>query len=395
MSASVEHTPHQILVVDDEPDLELLVRQRFRRQIREGEFEFFFSHNGEEALQALDGQPTIDLVLSDINMPVMDGLTLLGKLRERQGVLKTVVVSAYGDMPNIRTAMNRGAIDFLMKPIDFEDLEITIRKTLDHVTELRRSLRVQESLQAIRQELSVAARIQQSILPRVFPPFPNRKDFELHASMIPAKEVGGDLFDFFLLDEDHLGLVLGDVSGKGVPAALFMAVSRTLLRATALHKTPPGECLQYVNTTLAAQNPSHMFVTMFYGILNTRTGELRYAVGGHNPPCIYSPGGHVRELPGDKNGMIVGLMDGAVYETASHPLTPGECLLVFTDGVTEAMDRKQDFYGDERLQRLLSEHGGHSAQELVTRVMADVEGFAAGEPQSDDITVLAMKYLGS
>jgi phosphoserine phosphatase RsbU/P len=392
--STAENTPHQILVVDDEPDLELLVRQRFRRQIREGEFEFFFSHNGEEALQALDGQPKIDVVLSDINMPVMDGLTLLGKLRERDGVLKAVVVSAYGDMPNIRTAMNRGAIDFLMKPIDFEDLEITIRKTLDHVAQIRQSLKTQESLQAIRQELSVAARIQQSILPRMFPPFPARKDFELHASMIPAKEVGGDLFDFFLLDEDHLGLVLGDVSGKGVPAALFMAVSRTLLRATALHREGPGECLQYVNNTLATQNPSHMFVTMFYGILNTRTGELRYANGGHNPPYVFSPDGKVRELPGDKNGMIVGLMDGAQYQTASHIIAPGEGLLVYTDGVTEAM-RKEDFFGEERLEALLAAHGTLTAQQLVARVMTDVEEFAAGEPQSDDITVLAMKFLGN
>src|SRR5947209_14965984 len=178
MSVTVEHAPRQILVVDDEPDLELLVRQRFRRQIREGEFEFFFSHNGEEALEALDGKPTIDVVLSDINMPVMDGLTLLGKLRERQGCLKAVVVSAYGDMANIRTAMNRGAIDFLMKPIDFQDLEITIHKTLDHVSQLKQSLHTQQQLMAIQHELSIAARIQQSILPGRFPPFPDRKDFE-------------------------------------------------------------------------------------------------------------------------------------------------------------------------------------------------------------------------
>lgn len=395
MSATVEQTPRQILVVDDEPDLELLVRQRFRRQIRDGEFEFFFSHNGEEALLALDGTPSINVVLSDINMPVMDGLTLLGKLRERQGVVKAVVVSAYGDMPNIRTAMNRGAIDFLMKPIDFEDLEITIRKTLDHVAEIKQSQQAQENLLAIRQELGVAARIQQSILPRTFPPFPQRTDFQLHASMIPAKEVGGDFFDFFLLDQDHLGLVLGDVSGKGVPAALFMAVSRTLLRATALQKLAPGECLQYVNTTLAAQNPSHMFVTLFYGILNTRTGELRYANGGHNPPYVFSREGKVRVLPGDKNGMIVGLLDGASYQTASHTIAPGEGLFVFTDGVTEAMDRNQDFFTEEKLEGLLAQHGALPVDQLVQQVMASVEQFAAGTAQSDDITVMAMRYLGN
>jgi phosphoserine phosphatase RsbU/P len=387
-------SPRQILVVDDEPDLELLVRQRFRKQIREKEFEFHFSHNGEEALKLLEIRPNIDLVLSDINMPVMDGLTLLGRLNESHKKLRAVVVSAYGDMPNIRTAMNRGAIDFLTKPIDFEDLEITIRKTLEHVGEMRRAIASHEQLVAIQQELGVAARIQQSILPRQFPPFPTRKDFELHAAMVPAKEVGGDLFDFFLLDEDHLGLVLGDVSGKGVPAALFMAVSRTLLRATAQHKLSPGECLNHVNATLASQNPSHMFVTMFYGILNTRTGELHFANGGHNPPYLFTRDGKVRELSRDKNGMIVGLIEAARYQTDTLQLSPGEGLLVFTDGVTEAVDANEEFYGEERLERLLIERGALPVERLVKDIHAEVNAFAAGMPQADDITVLAMRYLG-
>src|SRR6266436_5589760 len=137
MTGTPLRVPHQILVVDDEPDLELLVRQRFRRQIRDKEFEFHFSHNGEEALQTLEIRPHMDLVLSDINMPVMDGLTLLGRLNEGHKKLRAVVVSAYGDMPNIRTAMNRGAIDFLTKPIDLNDLEITIKKTLDDIGRVR------------------------------------------------------------------------------------------------------------------------------------------------------------------------------------------------------------------------------------------------------------------
>src|SRR6266404_1924813 len=185
----IQTEPLQILVVDDEPDLELLVRQRFRRQIREKEFEFFFSHNGEEALEVLSQQPGIDAVLSDINMPVMDGLTLLARINELRRTLKAVVVSAYGDMQNIRTAMNRGALDFLMKPVDFEDLEITIRKTAQHVRELRLALHTQQRLLAIQQELDVAAKIQQSIVPSKFPPFPDRREFDLHAHMLPAKEV--------------------------------------------------------------------------------------------------------------------------------------------------------------------------------------------------------------
>src|SRR5579885_613695 len=186
----------KILVVDDEPDLELLVRQRFRRQIREREFEFAFAHNGLEALEALHNDREIDLVLTDINMPVMGGLTLLSKIKEINPILKAVIVSAYGDLQNIRTAMNRGAFDFLTKPIDFEDFEITVKKTLEQLMTLKEALKEHDQLVAIKQELNVAARIQQSMVPRNFPAFPNRTDFEIFAEMIPAREVGGDFYDF-------------------------------------------------------------------------------------------------------------------------------------------------------------------------------------------------------
>jgi sigma-B regulation protein RsbU (phosphoserine phosphatase) len=297
-------------------------------------------------------------------------------------------------MPNIRTAMNRGAIDFLMKPIDFEDLEITIRKSLGHVNALKESAATQQRLLAIQQELSVAARIQASILPRNFPPFPDRRDFELHAHMVPAKEVGGDLFDFFLLDRDHLGFVLGDVSGKGVPAALFMAVTRTLLRAVAQQRLTPGDCFGYVNDTLAAQNASWMFVTLFYGILNTRTGEVEYTNGGHNPPYVVGRDGSVREMPNEARGMIVGAMDGMKYQTASLRLVPGDAILLFTDGVTEAFNREEEFFGEERLVSLLGEQGNLPVRGLVELVHAAVEEYAAGMPQADDITVLSLRYLG-
>jgi sigma-B regulation protein RsbU (phosphoserine phosphatase) len=229
----------------------------------------------------------------------MDGLTLLSKLQDsganamQRGV---IIVSAYGDMANIRTAMNRGAMDFLTKPIDFSDLEATIAKVLAQISQRKQAARAREQLIALRQELNIAAGIQQAILPKKFPPFPERQDFELHATMIPAEEVGGDLFDFLLIDEDHLAFVIGDVSGKGVPAAIYMAVVRTLLRSGAMTQLSPGECLQYVNTALLSHSPTDMFVTLFYGILNTDTGEIQYAVGGHNPPFLFSADGQPRQL---------------------------------------------------------------------------------------------------
>jgi sigma-B regulation protein RsbU (phosphoserine phosphatase) len=206
--------------------------------------------------------------------------------------------------------------------------------------------------------------------------------------------VGGDLFDFFLLDEHHLGFVVGDVSGKGVPAALFMAVSRTLLRAIALQRVPPGPCLDYLNATLTHQNISYMFVTMFYGILDTRSGEVQYAVGGHNPPYIFSPGGAVRELSTENGGPVVGLMEFGKYETMTCRLAKGEGIVLFTDGVTEAINRSEEFFSEERLEQFLAVHSTDPAEKLVSNLHALVEVFAAGMPQADDITVLALRYLG-
>ena len=224
----------KILVVDDEIDLEPLVRQKFRRQIRDGVYDFLFAFNGLEALAKLIEFPEIGVILSDINMPEMDGLTLLTKLKELKNPgLKTVIVSAYGDMDNIRTAMNRGAFDFVTKPVNFEDLEITINKTLDEIQQIRQSQEEHDALISIRQDLNTAREIQQAILPKIFPPFPKRNEFGIYASMVAAKEVGGDFYDFFMIDHDRLGFVIGDVSGKGVPAAIFMAVSRTLIRSDA------------------------------------------------------------------------------------------------------------------------------------------------------------------
>jgi sigma-B regulation protein RsbU (phosphoserine phosphatase) len=383
---------YRILIVDDEPDLEHLMRQKFRRHLREGKLEFAFARNGEEALAALSGDPSIEVVLSDINMPVMDGLTLLVKLNELNRLLKAVMVSAYGDMQNIRTAMNRGAFDFVTKPIDFEDLEITINKTLDTVVELKQALKTREELTAIQRELSVAAEIQRSILPRSFPPFPERSEFEIFAAMTPAREVGGDFYDFFLIGEDRLGFVIGDVSGKGIPAAIFMAVSRTLLRATATQGLDAGECVQYVNRILASQGSGNMFVTIFYAILNTRAGDVEFCAGGHNPPYLFSAG-QARALK-SAGGPIVGILPKAEFRAEHLKLAPGEAILLYTDGVTEACDAAENEFTEQRLEAILREAGGKPLDELVGRIGGEVKTFCGDAPQSDDITMLAVRYLG-
>ena len=385
MTAPAEHVPARVLVVDDEPDVETLIRQRFKR--RNG-FEFVFARNGQEALEKLRLDPDLSLVVTDINMPVMDGLALLRNLNELDGrLVKAVILSAYGDMENIRTAMNRGAYDFLTKPIDFEDFESTLNRTRAALAEEREGMEARVQLSAIEQELEIAANIQASILPREFPS--DRTDFGIYAAMTPAHRVGGDFYDFFDIGEDKLGFLIGDVSGKGIPAALFMAVSRTLLRATALRGVEPAECLRYANEVLGGQREGGVYVTVFYGILHTATGEVEYCIGGHNPPYRVSDGITAIEEPG---GMVIGLLPEATYETGKLQLKPGDSIFLFTDGVSEAMNGEQRFFGEKRLRQVLTEHAKDAPKATVEAVLGAVGEFTAGAPQSDDITVMALKW---
>jgi sigma-B regulation protein RsbU (phosphoserine phosphatase) len=380
--------PHRILVVDDEPDLELLITQRFRKRIRANEISFLFAANGEEALAALGSESDVDVLLTDINMPVMDGLTLLSRIRDAHPMLRSVIVSAYGDMPNIRTALNRGAFDFITKPIDFQDLEITLDKAIHEVTMRKRAAIDKARLSTIDRELDVARRIQESLVPREFP---RNARFEIQGAMIPATHVGGDLFDFVLLDSGKLAFVIGDVSGKGIAAALYMAVSRTLLRVAAGKGMPPRECMEEVNRFLRAERASSMFVTCFYGILDLETGELDYSRAGHNPPYLIRAAGSVDILDAAP-GLPLGAIGSPRYTTAQAQLQPGDAILLFTDGVTEAMNPDGAFYGEERLVQILREKGSIAVEEMVSAVTADVTRFADGAPASDDVTVLGIRY---
>ena len=382
----------KIMIVDDEADMELLMRQKFRSQLREKKYEFVFALNGLEALTKLIEHPDISIILSDINMPEMDGLTLLAKVNElKNPALKTVIVSAYGDMDNIRTAMNRGAFDFITKPINFEDLEITINKTIEHINILQKAYREHEQLVAIQHDLSIAREIQQSILPKVFPAFPGRKDFDLFASMKAAKVVGGDFYDFFLIDDDHLGLVIADVSDKGIPAAIYMAVSRTIIRAAAIKGMSTEECLDYSNQLLCKENINNMFVTVFYGILDTRTGSFRYSNAGHNPPYIISPDGKVKnvEILGD---IVLGVLDNVHFRSKTIAIEPGDALYLYTDGVTEAMNINNELYSEQRLEETLKTLNTAPPDEIIRTVTENLATFTSGAQQSDDITMLAVRY---
>ena len=250
----------------------------------------------------------------------------------------------------------------------------------------------QRNKELIESELRVARDIQMSIVPKTFPAYPDRSEFDIFAALEPAKEVGGDFYDYFLIDDDHLCFTVGDVSGKGVPASLFMAVTKTLLKAKADADIAPNDILYKVNNELCEGNDSAMFVTVFLGILTISSGELIFSNGGHNLPLVLEKGGGIAPLP-KVSGIALGVMQQATYTCSNIKLCYGDSLLAYTDGVTEAMNSLGALLGEERLKESLLKLFGGTAKDEALHVLAETHEFAKEATQSDDITVLVLKYL--
>ena len=248
--------------------------------------------------------------------------------------------------------------------------------------------------QRIGTELDLAKRIQEDMLPTIFPPFPERKDFDVYASMIPAKEVGGDFYDYFLIDDDHLCIIMADVSGKGVPAALFMMASKILLKTTAMAIPEPGKILARVNNQICSNNSLEMFVTAWLGILELSTGKLTAANAGHEYPIIRQHGGRY-ELYRDKHGFVMGGMEGMEYKEYEIWLKPGSEVFLYTDGVTEATSEKNEQFGTKRLLESLNSGLAPELKGVLERVNDAVDVFVGDAPQFDDITMLCLYYAGA
>ena len=239
-------------------------------------------------------------------------------------------------------------------------------------------------------ELDVAAKIQADMLPCIFPPFPDRHEFDVFASMTPAKEVGGDFYDFFLVDDDHLGVVMADVSGKGVPAALFMMISKTLLKSASQAGLSPKAVLEKVNEQLCENNEAEMFVTVWLGILEISTGKLVCANAGHEYPAIRRKGGDF-ELFKDRHGFVLAGMEGARYREYELTLEPGDAIFVYTDGVPEATDGQNQLYGTDRMLEALNRRKGADCRQLLEQVHREVDAFVGDAPQFDDLTMLCLE----
>jgi phosphoserine phosphatase RsbU/P len=380
--------PSKILVVDDEPDLQLLIKQKFRSQIKDATFDFVFAENGIEALAKLKNHPDVDLVLTDINMPEMDGLTLLGKLREKEQDLQVVIISAYGDMKNIRTAMNRGAFDFITKPIDFSDLEITIDKTLDFVVKLKESQKRHDQLILLEQELQAAWKIQESILPESIPSVPN---LTMETCYIPMQQIGGDFFDFHLIDDKHLGVIVADVCGHGIPAALISAMVKMAFLQQRPIAAEPKQLVQNLNRLLINRH-SNSFVTVGYSWIDLDQQQLVYVNAGH-PDLII-----LNRMTGAFNtyrprGTFIGFLPDLKFEVQTIPLKPGDRLIMYTDCLFETQSPSGEFFGDERFYALIQEGKDLSPNELKNHILQTLRSwYGKSTSFEDDLTLVIMDW---
>jgi phosphoserine phosphatase RsbU/P len=383
----------RILVVDDNDD------NRYTLTLYldlEGYSSVETAQDGEEAIARLQ-TAEFDLVLLDVMMPKVDGYQVLTWIKDRPRLrdLPVIMISALNEMNSVIRCIELGAVDYLLKPFNPVLLKARLGSTLE-----KKRLRdeINAHLARLEQELEAARRLQMAMVPQSFPKPSAAFPLDLCASMEPAREVGGDLYDFFVTEDGKLCFLVGDVSGKGMPAALFMARTKSLIRITtelmrARHgaSAGPAEIIARVNRELCQDNSDMMFVTLFFAMIEPATGELEFCNAGHNAPYRLN-GKTVDTIEGGK-GIILGVRPDAVYSTGRLALAPGDGVYLFTDGVTEANNAAEELFGETRLEAVLRAADGAPCAEIVKSVAYAVRGFVGDALPSDDITMLAIRRL--
>jgi phosphoserine phosphatase RsbU/P len=383
----------RILVVDDNDDNRYTLTLYLEL---EGYTNVETAQDGEEAIARLKTE-RFDLVLLDLQMPKVDGYQVLTWLKDQVSLrdLPVIMISALNEMSSVVRCIELGAVDYLLKPFNPVLLKARLGATLE-----KKRLRdqVDAHLARLQEELEAARRLQMSMVPQSFPTPSADFPVDLCASMEPAREVGGDLYDFFMTEDGTLCFLVGDVSGKGMPAALFMARAKSLIRvATDLMRSRhgasagPAEIIARVNRELCQDNSDLMFVTLFFAMFAPHSGALEYCNAGHNAPYRMN-GTTIATIEGAK-GIILGVRPDAPYETGRMSLKPGETVYVFTDGVTEANNAGQELFSEARLEAVLRAAAGFSACEIVNAVAETVRGFVGAALPFDDITMMAIRRL--
>jgi sigma-B regulation protein RsbU (phosphoserine phosphatase) len=368
----------RVLVVDDvKANVDMLV------EALRGDYKLSVALGGEAALRAVQKSPP-DLLLLDIVMPDLDGYEVCRQLRADPATreLPIMFLSSLEDVKDKARGFELGANDYLTKP--FEILEVKAR-----VNSLLKAKAYSDAVKAAQErDLAIAREIQLGLLPSDLAARTEGSGYDVHAVIEPARHVGGDLYEVLRVSHDRLVLAVGDVCGKGITAALFMAVAQTLLRTLARQCDSPGEILRRLNDELAAQNPRSMFVTMT--CLDVRKDRVTCANAGHDTSLLIGSGGDLRPLF-PSTGTVLGLFPDQQYASESADMAPGDTLVLYTDGVSEAANPAQALFGDDGLRACFAKGAGATATETVERLLGSVRAFAAGAPQSDDITILALR----
>ena len=384
-----------LLVVDDNEDNRYTLTRRLKR---EGYENLTVAENGEQALDLLAARP-FDLVLLDVMMPGLNGYEVLERMHADDGLrhIPVIMISALDEVDSVIRCIELGAEDYLSKPFNPTLLRARVGASLEKKRlrdELVRHTRRME------QELETAREIQLSMVPTAFPAPTTERPLEIFATLQPAREVGGDLYDFFWVTPERLCLVVADVSDKGAGAALFMARAKSVIRLLAQllpdeagRPATVAEVVYRANQELCRDNPHGMFVTLVLAMLDAATGEVEYCNAGHNRPCLIAPQAGVTELKSVRQ-IPVGIRENFRYEAATLKLAPGESLFVFTDGITEAMNPSGELFGEERLVASLRSHARNAPREVVSAVLRDVRDFAGAAAPSDDIGALACRWRG-
>jgi sigma-B regulation protein RsbU (phosphoserine phosphatase) len=384
----------RLLVVDDNEDNRYTLGRRLNRL---GYDRIDFANDGQAALDAMRAG-SFDLVLLDVMMPGMNGYQVLEhvKLDARLRHVPIIMISAVDEVESVIRCIELGAEDYLAKPFNPTLLRARVGASLE-----KKRLRdeIVDHLARIEQELASAREIQLGMVPHEFPAPPPPARLDVHAALHPAREIGGDLYDFFYRDPRTLCVAIADVAGKGAPAALFMARTKTLLRMVATllpgaDATPPhpDEVVARVNRELCGDNPTLIFVTLFLGMLDLQTRRLSYCNAGHNIPYVLGQDGTVTALDGAR-GKPLGIGPGFAYSRCERQLVAGDCLYLFTDGITEATDAQGALFDESRLEPALRAGAGATARALVESTIASVREFVGTTPQSDDIAAMAVRLL--
>ena len=342
-------------------------------------------------LVAMRGIYLRDTLISTIGLIIISILCVVCFLRHQFVTpLKRILVEVKRFAKETRLPEN-GDLECDCAIRELEDLTATVvRLEHDTVGYMENLTRVTAEQERLDTELALAKRIQANVLPNLFPPFPDRKEFDIFASMTPAKEVGGDFYDFFLLDEDHLGLVMADVSGKGVPAALFMMATKNLIKTYAMNGGTPSQILHTVNREICKHNTDDMFVTVWFGILTLSTGKVIASNAGHEYPAVKRRGGSF-ELFKDKHGFVIGGMSCAKYQDYAFDLLPGDSLFVYTDGVPEATDSSNQMFATDGMLKALNAAADDTPQTILASVNHGIDDFVGEAEQFDDITMLSLR----